>query len=127
MAASPSSGSSYQPTLGSMLNPLEWIRGLSKARHPETREILSGFEGVVSPGEMLCEFSGFCLLKRDPERPSFGVVLGRPGAGCSTFLKTLANQTDEYVAVLGERHYDSLSPQEIRERFRGDVTYCPEE
>lgn len=65
MAASPSSGSSYQPTLGSMLNPLEWIRGLSKARHPETREILSGFEGVVSPGEMLCEFSGFCLLKRD--------------------------------------------------------------
>ena len=38
-----------------MLNPLEWIRGLSTARHPETREILSGFEGVISPGEMLRE------------------------------------------------------------------------
>lgn len=29
----------------------------SKARHPETREILSGFDGVVRPGEMLRMFS----------------------------------------------------------------------
>ena len=55
------------------------------------------------------------------------VVLGRPGAGCSTFLKTLANQTDEYLAVSGQRHYDSFTPDEIFKYFRGDVTYCPEE
>ena len=55
------------------------------------------------------------------------VVLGRPGSGCSTFLKTLANQTEEYLSVTGERHYDSFTPDEIEKHFRGDVTYCPEE
>lgn len=55
------------------------------------------------------------------------VVLGRPGAGCSTLLKTLANQTDEYYAVEGERHYDSFTPAEIRKHYRGDVQYSPED
>jgi ATP-binding cassette subfamily G (WHITE) protein 2 (SNQ2) len=55
------------------------------------------------------------------------VVLGRPGAGCSTLLKTLANQCGEYHAVEGEVFYDSFTPKEIRDSFRGDVTYCPED
>ena len=37
-------------------------------------DILRGFEGLVSSGEML-------------------LVLGRPGSGCTTFLKTLAGHT----------------------------------
>lgn len=41
-------------------------------QHPETNS--EGFEGVVEGGEML-------------------LVLGPPGAGCSTLLKTLASQT----------------------------------
>jgi ATP-binding cassette subfamily G (WHITE) protein 2 (SNQ2) len=55
------------------------------------------------------------------------VVLGRPGAGCSTFLKTLANQCGEYHAVGGQIFYDSFTPKEIHDSFRGDVTYCPED
>jgi ATP-binding cassette, subfamily G (WHITE), member 2, SNQ2 len=55
------------------------------------------------------------------------VVLGSPGSGCSTFLKTLANQRAEYHLVEGDVHYDSLSPEEIFKHFRGDVTYCPED
>ena len=55
------------------------------------------------------------------------VVLGRPGSGCSTFLKTLANQRGEYHSVEGEVHYDSLSPEDIAKHYRGDVTYCPED
>jgi len=55
------------------------------------------------------------------------VVLGRPGAGCSTFLKTLANQRGEYHAVEGQVFYDSFTPEEIHDSFRGDVTYCPED
>jgi len=55
------------------------------------------------------------------------VVLGSPEAGCSTFLKTIANHTQEYYSVTGERHYDSLSPQDLQRNFRGDVQYCPEE
>ena len=55
------------------------------------------------------------------------MVLGSPGSGCSTFLKTLANQRDEYHSVEGEVHYDSLSPADIAKHYRGDVTYCPED
>ncbi len=52
---------SYQPTLGSTLNPLGIVEGIQAARHPHTRDILSGFEGVVYPGEMLCTPCAFVL------------------------------------------------------------------
>ncbi|KAF5387203.1 hypothetical protein D9757_006886 [Collybiopsis confluens] len=102
------SGASYQETLGSLLNPLNLIPKIQSIRQPPTTNILTGFEGVVRPGEML-------------------LVLGRPGSGCSTLLKTLSNQTEEYYSVSGTRSYDSLTPEEIRESFRGDVQYCPED
>jgi energy-coupling factor transporter ATP-binding protein EcfA2 len=47
------------------------IRGAAKSVHAEVLEILRDFDGLVKSGEML-------------------VVLGRPGSGCSTFLKTIA-------------------------------------
>ena len=53
--------------------------------------------------------------------------MGSPGAGCSTLLKTLANQRKEYHLVEGEVHYDSLTPEDIFKHFRGDVIYCPED
>ncbi|KAK0192729.1 pleiotropic drug resistance ABC transporter [Armillaria mellea] len=99
---------SYQETLGSTLNPLNIVNNIRTARHPPLRDILSGFEGVVRPGEMI-------------------LVLGRPGSGCSTFLKTLANQREEYHSVEGEVHYDSLSHEELAKHYRGDVQYCPED
>ncbi|KAI0332261.1 pleiotropic drug resistance ABC transporter [Cubamyces sp. BRFM 1775] len=99
---------SYQPTLGSSLNPLNFVRNISAALHPATRDILTGFNGVVRPGEML-------------------LVLGRPGSGCSTLLKVLANQRHEYHAVEGEVWYDSLTPEQIEKHYRGDVQYCPED
>ncbi|KAJ6624079.1 ABC-2 type transporter-domain-containing protein [Mycena sp. CBHHK59/15] len=99
---------SYQPTLGSTLNPLSLFEKIKSFRHPPLRNILDGLSGVVRPGEML-------------------LVLGRPGSGCSTLLKTLANQTDEYHDVSGSVHYDSLSASEIHKHYRGDVQYCPED
>ncbi|KAG2038968.1 P-loop containing nucleoside triphosphate hydrolase protein [Suillus americanus] len=102
------SRTSLQPTVSSPFHPSTFLRKIREIRRPPTRDILSGFEGVVSPGQML-------------------LVLGRPGAGCSTFLKTLANQRGEYHAVEGEVFYDSFTPKEIHDSFRGDVTYCPED
>ncbi|KAJ7261720.1 ABC-2 type transporter-domain-containing protein [Mycena haematopus] len=99
---------SYQPTLGSTLNPLFILERIKALRHPPLRTILNGFSGVVRPGEML-------------------LVLGRPGSGCSTLLKTLANQTDEYHSVSGSVHYDALSPEDIQAHYRGDVLYCAED
>lgn len=57
----------------------------------------------------------------------FLVVLGRPGAGCSTLLKLLANQRSEYYAIEENVHYDSFTPEEIHKHYRGDVQYCPED
>lgn len=55
------------------------------------------------------------------------MVLGRPGAGCSTFLKILANERDDYYSVGGTVYYDAMTPQEIERHYRGDVQYCPED
>ncbi|KIJ13672.1 hypothetical protein PAXINDRAFT_170181 [Paxillus involutus ATCC 200175] len=99
---------SFQPTIGSILSPVAIMKSIDTMRHPPVRDILSGFEGVVIPGEML-------------------LVLGRPGSGCSTFLKTIANQRRDYHAVHGDVHYDSFTPEDIAERYRGDVMYCPED
>ncbi|KAF8477639.1 ABC-2 type transporter-domain-containing protein [Russula ochroleuca] len=99
---------SYQNSFDSFFNPKIILENIRTARNPPVRDILSGFEGVVRPGEML-------------------LVLGNPGSGCSTFLKTLANQRAEYHLVEGEVHYDSLTPEDIAKHYRGDVTYCPED
>ncbi|TFK72093.1 pleiotropic drug resistance ABC transporter [Pluteus cervinus] len=102
------SSSTYQPTLASTFSPWSLIEGIQEAMRPPLRDILTGFEGVIRPGEML-------------------LVLGKPGAGCSTLLKVLANHRSEYHAINGEVNYDSISPEHIREHFRGDVQYCSED
>lgn len=103
------------------------MRTFQEMRHPTTRDILSGFEGVVCPGEMLRKqifalswFAPFLIHNTS-------VVLGRPGAGCSTLLKVLANHRSDYHSIDGTVHYDSLTPEEIEKHFRGDVQYCPED
>ncbi|KAG8216186.1 ABC-2 type transporter-domain-containing protein [Butyriboletus roseoflavus] len=100
--------SSLQSTLGSGLNPMNVLRTIQDLRHPHLYDIISGFQGVVRPGEML-------------------LVLGRPGSGCTTLLKVLANWRDEFHAVEGEVCYNSFSPDDIRLHYRGDVQYCPED
>ena len=55
------------------------------------------------------------------------LVLGKPGSGCSTFLKVLANQHSGYKAVEGEISYDGLSPAYMRKHYRGDLGYSPED
>ncbi|KAG1748265.1 ABC-2 type transporter-domain-containing protein [Suillus paluster] len=99
---------SLQPTVGDTFHPSTFLRKIREIRHSSIKDILSGFEGVVAPGEML-------------------LVLGRPGSGCSTLLKTLANQRGEYHAVEGQVFYDSFTPKEVHDSFRGDITYCPED
>jgi ATP-binding cassette subfamily G (WHITE) protein 2 (SNQ2) len=103
-----SSAQSYQPTLGSLFNPKRIMEGFQTSRHPQVRDILSGLEGVVCPGEML-------------------LVLGSPGSGCTSLLKMLANQREGYHEVKGEVHYDSLSPEEMKKHYRGDLQYCAED
>ena len=117
----------YQDTLGSIFSPSNFAASFKALLHPAVRDILSGFEGVVRPREMLRKFPLSSLLVSHTICFSISVVLGRPGSGCSTLLKTLANQRGEYHAVEGQVHYDSLSPEVMAKHYRGDLLYCPED
>ncbi|TFY82436.1 hypothetical protein EWM64_g1573 [Hericium alpestre] len=64
--------------------------------------------GVLKPGEM-------CL------------VLGCPGSGCSTFLKTIANQRGEYAVVSGDVRYAGIEANEMAKTYKGEVVYNPED
>ncbi|KAI9688918.1 MAG: hypothetical protein M1822_001275 [Bathelium mastoideum] len=72
----------------------------------KSRNLLHDFTGIVNPGEML-------------------LVLGRPGSGCSTFLRTLANRTA--LEVRGDRQYAGISSDEFAKSHRRDTIYLPEE
>ena len=66
-------GASVQPTVASMfMAPLALARHFRRGKAPR-RQILNSFDGVVNSGELL-------------------LVLGRPGSGCSTFLRTITGQ-----------------------------------
>lgn len=75
---------------------------------PPTRTLINDFSGVVRDGEMM-------------------LVLGRPGAGCTTFLKTIANDRGGYAAVVGDVSYGGISAEEQHKHFRGEVNYNPED
>ena len=68
------------------------------------RTLLYDFSGSVKDGEML-------------------LVLGRPGSGCSTFLKTIALQTEGYNSVEGMISYGGLSQKEAKDHYRGKIVY----
>lgn len=71
-------------------------------------QILQDFEGVVRSGEML-------------------VVLGRPGSGCSTFLKTIAGETHGFF--VGDKaviNYQGIPGEVMHKNFRGEVVYQAE-
>eukprot|EP01127_Copromyxa_protea_P001020 TRINITY_DN10948_c0_g1_i1.p1 TRINITY_DN10948_c0_g1~~TRINITY_DN10948_c0_g1_i1.p1 ORF type:complete len:108 (-),score=21.41 TRINITY_DN10948_c0_g1_i1:220-543(-) len=54
------------------------------------------------------------------------LVLGRPGSGCSTLLRTLANNTDTFVEVKGDVNYGGIPAAEFK-RYRGEAVYTAEE
>jgi ATP-binding cassette subfamily G (WHITE) protein 2 (SNQ2) len=85
-----------------------WIPALRLGRHSQTRTLIHDFSGVVKAGEM-------CL------------VLGRPGSGCSTFLKAIANNRESYASVEGDVSYGGISAAKQKKQFRGEVNYNPED
>jgi ATP-binding cassette, subfamily G (WHITE), member 2, PDR len=101
-------GVTYQQTVGEILRgPVTGIQKLMLKGKPPERVILHNVEGLVREGEML-------------------LVLGRPGSGCSTLLKSLCGLTDEYLGWQGEVRYNGVDVDTIKARFRGDVVYTSE-
>ncbi|TVY85139.1 ABC transporter G family member [Lachnellula suecica] len=74
----------------------------------EKRNLIHDFTGVVRDGEML-------------------LVLGRPGSGCSTFLKAVANKRGAFAGVEGEVTYGGIGAKEQIKNYRGEVNYNEED
>ena len=54
------------------------------------------------------------------------LVLGCPGAGCTTFLKTIANERASFADVRGDVRYAGISHDEMLKYYKGEVVYNEE-
>lgn len=103
----------YQKNVANL--PLELfglVRGLlpsAAGGDPKRKiQILHSFDGIVNAGEML-------------------VVLGRPGSGCSTFLKTIAGEMNGlYLDRDSHVSYQGISYPHMHSRYRGEAIYTAE-
>ena len=98
----------YQKTFGNYpleaANLFNTITGKGKRKI----QILRDFEGLVRSGEML-------------------VVLGRPGSGCTTLLKTLTGETSGFHIDQGsDINYQGIPMKTMHNDFRGECMYQAE-
>jgi ATP-binding cassette subfamily G (WHITE) protein 2 (SNQ2) len=84
------------------------VQQSKESRGPKKlKTILNKSSGCVKPGEML-------------------LVLGRPGSGCTTLLKMLANQRKGYEEITGDIRYGSMDHKQA-EQYRGQIVINNEE
>ena len=88
-----------------VISPLKRMLGLGPKGVEAT--LLDNFKGVCKPGEMI-------------------LVLGKPGSGCTTFLKAIANQRYGYTSVAGDVLYGPLTAKEFK-HYRGEAVYNQED
>ncbi|KAG4436662.1 hypothetical protein IFR05_007841 [Cadophora sp. M221] len=85
----------------------EKLKGGGGAGQESLRTIIHESHGCVKPGEML-------------------LVLGRPGAGCTSLLKVLSNRRTGFAEVEGQVNFGSLNPQEAT-KYRGQIVMNTEQ
>lgn len=97
-----------QKTVGSTFLSLVRIGELFSFGKKDHKQILHNFNGLLNPGELL-------------------VVLGRPGSGCSTLLKSLCGEL--YGLQVGEDskiEYNGIPQKQMMEEFKGETSYNQE-
>jgi len=97
-----------QKNVGSFLMAPLRIQELVNFGHKQAKTIIRNFDGIMKSGEML-------------------IVLGRPGSGCSTLLKTMTGemhglQVDKDSTV----HYNGITQDRMMKEFKGEVVYNQE-
>ncbi|GME88160.1 unnamed protein product [[Candida] boidinii] len=78
-----------------------------KSKPEKTRKLIRNVTGYVKPGEML-------------------LVLGRPGAGCSTMLKAVSGETRAFIKTEGSVSFNGIDQDTMMKRFKNQVIYNPE-
>ncbi|KZL63583.1 abc-2 type transporter [Colletotrichum incanum] len=99
----------YQKTVGNFfVEAAAFASWIMPSRKKQRIDILHNLEGVIQSGEMLA-------------------VLGPPGSGCTTLLKTIAGETHGfYVADGATLNYQGISPEEMQTTFKGEAIYTAE-
>ena len=83
-----------------LLNPLSY-----RKMPQHSRMLLKDFSGSIGAGEML-------------------LVIGKPGSGCTTFLKALSNMRGEYKDTLGEVSYGGRSAKHMAKMGAAEIAFC---
>lgn len=97
-----------QPSIGSMFTAPLRIGELFSFGKKKPKQILHSFNGLMKSGELL-------------------IVLGRPGSGCSTLLKSLSGQLHGLHVDNGSQiHYNGIDQKRMKKEFRGEVIYNQE-
>ncbi|KAG0681361.1 ATP-binding cassette transporter snq2 [Pichia californica] len=81
--------------------------GFDFKKLPKTRKIVKDANGFAEPGTMT-------------------LVLGRPGAGCSSLLKILCGQTKTYLNITGDIYYGGIDSNTMFKEFQNQLIYNPE-
>ena len=74
---------------------------------PKTRKIIRNVTGFIAPGTLT-------------------LVLGRPGAGCSTLLKTIAGEAHTYKGIDGNLSYNGIDKDIMSKYMNNLLVYNPE-
>ncbi|MCQ4799333.1 ATP-binding cassette domain-containing protein, partial [Eggerthella lenta] len=78
------------------------LRLLKPSKEEDTFQILKPMDGCLNPGELL-------------------VVLGRPGSGCTTLLKSISSNTHGFdLGADTKISYSGYSGDDIKKHFRGE-------
>ncbi|KAI8142003.1 ABC-2 type transporter-domain-containing protein [Fennellomyces sp. T-0311] len=91
-----------------IMDMLQFWKYFGIGTNPSKKTILRGLNGFCKDGEML-------------------LVLGRPGAGCTSLLKVLANVRGSYTDIDGEVSYGGIDHKTFAKNYRGQVIYNEEE
>ena len=84
------------------------LRKFQRSKETNTFQILKPMDGCLNPGELL-------------------VVLGRPGSGCTTLLKSISSNTHGFdLGADTKISYSGYSGDDIKKHFRGEVVYNAE-
>lgn len=101
-------GAAYGPSMSEIFHAVKNLpAAIRNSRKPPLRKIIRDMTGLVKSGEML-------------------LVLGRPGSGCTTFLKTISGEIDQLKSVEGSILYDGVPMPEMLKTFKREVMYNPE-
>lgn len=100
--------SDYQKTVGNIFLEVGTLFRCWTGTGKQKVQILKDFDGILENGQML-------------------LVLGRPGSGCSTLLKTVSGDTESLLVDEHSRiNYQGIPAKQMHTQFRGEAIYMAE-